>query len=90
MIGDRDLEVTSGVRAADRFFRRSAHFRRRRRTQPPLRHRFARIDHQGVDHLLDLAGIDFRFAEVILDLDRGAQIRAVEGEFRGVLQQVGD
>ncbi len=55
---------------------------------PAVRHGFARVDDQRVDDLFDLADIDFRLAEVILDLDRGAQIRAMEREFRRVLQEV--
>jgi hypothetical protein len=38
--------------------------------------------------LFDLANIDFRLAEVILNLDRGPQIRTVERKFRSVLQEV--
>ena len=43
-----------------------------------VRHRFPRVDDQSVDDLFDLANIDLSLAEVILNLDRGAQIRAME------------
>jgi hypothetical protein len=57
---------------------------------PAVGHRFPRVDDQCVDNLFDLANIDLRLAEVILNLDRGAQIRTVEREFRSVLQEVRD
>ena len=53
------------------------------------RHRFARIDHERVDHLLDLRWINFGWPKVRRDVHFRPQIGTVEREMRRLRQQLG-
>ena len=55
-----------------------------------MRHRLARIEHQRVHHLLDLAGVHFRFPEIDRDVEVRAQVRSVERELGRMFQQLSD
>src|ERR1700686_1764081 len=42
--------------------------------RPSVRHCFARVQYQRVDHLLDLTGVDFRFPKINRDVEIRAQV----------------
>src|ERR1700674_644896 len=78
-IRDRDLDVMSGRKnRAGIIFEHDV--ARADADRPAVRHRFARVQHQRVDHLLDLTGVDFRFPKIDRDIEIRAQVRSVKRE----------
>src|SRR5437764_12910801 len=73
-IGDRDFHV---VARAQKCLRLGLDFYilRRNANDTAVRHGFPRVDHERVDHLFYLAGIDVRFPKLMWNLELGAQIR---------------
>ena len=54
------------------------------------RHRFARIEHESIYDLLDLARIDFCLPEVDRDVEIRAQAGSIKSKLGGPLQQLAD
>src|SRR4029077_11953912 len=64
VIGDGDLDVAPG-REREAARRVDQNIFGADLDAAAVRHRFPRVEHEGVDYLLDLVGIDLRFSEMV-------------------------
>src|SRR5947207_1142223 len=86
-IGNRDLDVTAARQRRARVLYEYS-VARANSNGASLRHGFSCVKHQRIDHLLDLARVDFRLPEIDRDVEVRAQIRSVERELGRMLNQL--